>query len=102
MSELDSGIVDFEPKSPVMHSSQSPPSVRPQPEQRNVSKSLFRSTASNQTSASLSPVLLEDVPVSSSNKKLGKASKMYVRLSYKAGYLQQGSVGLLSGCTAQI
>ncbi|XP_077694335.1 spermatogenesis-associated serine-rich protein 2 isoform X1 [Eretmochelys imbricata] len=71
VSELDSGIVDFEPKSPVMHSSQSPPSVRPQPEQRNVSKSLFRSTASNQTSASLSPVMLEDVPVSSSNKKLG-------------------------------
>ncbi|XP_043362423.1 spermatogenesis-associated serine-rich protein 2 isoform X9 [Dermochelys coriacea] len=49
----------------------SPPSVRPQPEQRNASKSLFRSTASNQTSASLSPAMLEDVPVSSSNKKLG-------------------------------
>ncbi|XP_032641453.1 spermatogenesis-associated serine-rich protein 2 isoform X2 [Chelonoidis abingdonii] len=71
VSELDSGIVDFEPKSPIMHSSQNPPSVRPQPEQRNASKSLSRSTASNQTSASLSPAMLEDVPVSSSNKKLG-------------------------------
>uniref|UniRef100_A0A8C3TDY7 Spermatogenesis associated serine rich 2 n=1 Tax=Chelydra serpentina TaxID=8475 RepID=A0A8C3TDY7_CHESE len=71
VSELDSGIVDFEPKSPIMPSSQNPPSVRPQPEQRNAGKSLFRSTASNQTSASLSPAMLEDVPVSSSNKKLG-------------------------------
>ncbi|XP_074836401.1 spermatogenesis-associated serine-rich protein 2 [Carettochelys insculpta] len=71
MSELDSGIVDFEPKSPVTHSSQNPPSVRLQPEQRNASKSLSRSTASHQTSASLSPAMLEDVPVSSSNKKLG-------------------------------
>nr|XP_008172090.1 spermatogenesis-associated serine-rich protein 2 isoform X1 [Chrysemys picta bellii]XP_008172091.1 spermatogenesis-associated serine-rich protein 2 isoform X1 [Chrysemys picta bellii]XP_008172092.1 spermatogenesis-associated serine-rich protein 2 isoform X1 [Chrysemys picta bellii]XP_008172093.1 spermatogenesis-associated serine-rich protein 2 isoform X1 [Chrysemys picta bellii] len=71
VSELDSGIMDFEPKSPVMHSSQNPPSVRPQPEQRNASKSLSRSTASNQMSASLSPAMLEDVPVSSSNKKLG-------------------------------
>ncbi|KAM9115094.1 spermatogenesis-associated serine-rich protein 2 isoform 1-T2 [Pangshura tecta] len=71
VSELDSGIVDFEPKSPVMHSSQNPPSVRPQPEQRNASKSLSRSAASNQASASLSSAMLEDVPVSSSNKKLG-------------------------------
>ncbi|XP_067385974.1 spermatogenesis-associated serine-rich protein 2 isoform X2 [Emydura macquarii macquarii] len=71
VSELDNGVVDFEPKSPVMHSSQHPPSVRLQPEQRNASKYLSRSMASNQTSASLSLAMLEDVPVSSSNKKLG-------------------------------
>ncbi|XP_006131237.2 spermatogenesis-associated serine-rich protein 2 isoform X3 [Pelodiscus sinensis] len=69
VSELDNGIVDFEPKSPVMHSSHNPPSVRPQPGQRNASKS--RSTASNQMSASFSSAMLEDVPVSSSSKKLG-------------------------------
>uniref|UniRef100_A0A8C8SNI5 Spermatogenesis associated serine rich 2 n=1 Tax=Pelusios castaneus TaxID=367368 RepID=A0A8C8SNI5_9SAUR len=71
VSELNNGVVDFEPKSPVMHSSQNPPPVRQQPEQRNASKSLSRSTASYQPSASLSLAMLEDVPVSSSNKKLG-------------------------------
>ncbi|XP_019361583.1 PREDICTED: spermatogenesis-associated serine-rich protein 2 isoform X1 [Gavialis gangeticus] len=70
-SELQNGLADLETKSSVMHSPQNPGSLRSQPEQRNTSKSLSRSTTSNQSSASLSVVVLEEVPASPANRKLG-------------------------------
>ncbi|NXW10348.1 SPAS2 protein, partial [Fregetta grallaria] len=69
--ELENGIADFDTKSLIMHPSQSPSSLRQRPEQRNASRSLSRSAASNSTPASLSITRLEDVPVSPGNKKLG-------------------------------
>ncbi|NWY49495.1 SPAS2 protein, partial [Chionis minor] len=69
--ELENGIADFDTQSLIMHPSQSPPSLRQRPEQRSISRSLSRSTASNSTPASLSVTRLEDVSVSPANKKLG-------------------------------
>ncbi|NWX93726.1 SPAS2 protein, partial [Nothoprocta ornata] len=69
--ELENGIADFDPKSLIMHPSQSPSSRRQRPEQRSTSRSMARAAASGSTPASLAVTRLEDVPVSPANKKLG-------------------------------
>ncbi|KAM9673194.1 spermatogenesis-associated serine-rich protein 2 isoform 1-T5 [Trichechus inunguis] len=60
-STLENGISDFEPKSLAMHSTQN------SQQSRNAAKSLSRPT----TGAQFSNLGMEDVPLSSTNKKLG-------------------------------
>ncbi|KAM9229264.1 spermatogenesis-associated serine-rich protein 2 isoform 3-T8 [Dugong dugon] len=60
-STLENGISDFEPKSLAMHSTQNS-----QQQSRNAAKSLSRPT----TGAQFSNLGMEDVPLSSTNKKL--------------------------------
>nr|XP_020638847.1 spermatogenesis-associated serine-rich protein 2 isoform X2 [Pogona vitticeps] len=69
--ELENGITDLTPKSATMRSSQSTPSARVQPELRSPGKPLSRPASSNQLPASSSLMMLDEVPMSSGNKKLG-------------------------------
>nr|XP_008112610.2 PREDICTED: spermatogenesis-associated serine-rich protein 2 isoform X1 [Anolis carolinensis] len=69
--ELENGIMDFSPRSATMRSSQNAQSPRVQPELKNPGKSFSRPVSSNQSPAPSSMTILDEVPVSSGNKKLG-------------------------------
>lgn len=66
--ELENGLGDFSPKSAPMRSSQSTQSLRGQSELRNPGKPHSRPVSSNQP---LILSMLDEIPVSSGNKKLG-------------------------------
>ncbi|XP_042304825.1 spermatogenesis-associated serine-rich protein 2 isoform X2 [Sceloporus undulatus] len=69
--EFKNAITDFSPKSATMRSSQNTQSPRVQPELRSPGKPLSRPVSSSQSSAPSSLTILDEVPVSSGNKKLG-------------------------------
>lgn len=71
--ELANGIADFDTQSLTLHPSQSSPSLRQRPEQRSTSRSQSRLVVSGSTPAALPAARLDDLPVSPTNKKLGKA-----------------------------
>ena len=66
-SMLENGVSDFESRSLTMHSTQN------SQQNKNAAKSLSRTTVGPQ----LSNLGMEDVPLSSTNKKLGK-SKIFL------------------------
>ncbi|XP_044305552.1 spermatogenesis-associated serine-rich protein 2 isoform X3 [Varanus komodoensis] len=69
--ELENGITDFSSKSTTMRSSQNTQSLRAQPELRNPGKPLSRSVSTTLASPPPSLAMLDEVPVTSGNKKLG-------------------------------
>ncbi|XP_071585555.1 spermatogenesis-associated serine-rich protein 2 isoform X2 [Heliangelus exortis] len=69
--ELENGITDFDPKSLILHPSQSSSSLRQQPEHRNTPSSLSRPGAAASSPSSLSVQRLEDLPVTPTSRKLG-------------------------------
>lgn len=70
-SELENGLADFSPKSAAMRSSQNTQPLRGQPELRSSGKQQSRLVSSNQSPIASSLPMLDEVPVSSGNKKLG-------------------------------
>ncbi|XP_053156204.1 spermatogenesis-associated serine-rich protein 2 isoform X2 [Hemicordylus capensis] len=69
--ELENGLADFSPKSATVRSSHNTQPPRVQPELKSPGKPLSRPVLSNQSRASSSLAMLDEVPVSSGNKKLG-------------------------------
>ncbi|KAM9368174.1 LOW QUALITY PROTEIN: spermatogenesis-associated serine-rich protein 2 [Phaethornis superciliosus] len=69
--ELENGIADFDTKTLILHPSQSPSSLRQQPEHRNTTSSLSRPAAGASAPSSLSAQRLEDLPVTPTSRKLG-------------------------------
>ncbi|XP_008945644.1 PREDICTED: spermatogenesis-associated serine-rich protein 2, partial [Merops nubicus] len=69
--DLENGLAESDTKSLTLHPSQSPAPPRQRPGQRSSTRSLSRPAASASTPSSLSVSLLEDVPLSPTNKKLG-------------------------------
>lgn len=74
--ELENGLGDFSPKPAAMRPSQNTQSPRGQPELRNPAKPLSRPVSSNQPSVPSSLSMLDEVPVSSGSKKLGRSCGM--------------------------
>ncbi|XP_066473478.1 spermatogenesis-associated serine-rich protein 2 isoform X2 [Tiliqua scincoides] len=69
--ELENGLADFSPKSAAMRSSQNTQSLRGQPELRSPGKPQSRPVSSNQSPIPSSLPMLDEIPISSGNKKLG-------------------------------
>ncbi|XP_062976023.1 spermatogenesis-associated serine-rich protein 2 [Elgaria multicarinata webbii] len=69
--ELENGITDLSPKAATMRSSQNNQPLRAQAELRSPGKPLSRPVSSNQSPAPSSLAMLDEVPVTSGNKKLG-------------------------------
>nr|XP_028567796.1 spermatogenesis-associated serine-rich protein 2 isoform X1 [Podarcis muralis]XP_028567806.1 spermatogenesis-associated serine-rich protein 2 isoform X1 [Podarcis muralis] len=68
---LENGLADLSPKPATTRSSQNAQPLRVQPELRSSSKPLSRPVSSNHSPAPSSLTMLDEVPASSGNKKLG-------------------------------
>lgn len=86
-SMLENGVSDFESRSLTVHSAQN------SQQNRNAAKSLSRPTVGPQ----LSNLGMEDVPLSSTNKKLGKSEAFLWEKMIKSVFLaQEGKLPLFS------